>query len=76
MHRLQRLDRRVARREVDPVQHRERPEILIVMMDHVRMAPRQQRKRAARANDVHRLPQAVQNQHRLIERGLHTGPTG
>jgi hypothetical protein len=58
---------------VDPVEHRKRPEIIVMMVHDMRVAPRQQPKGAAGANHIHRLPEAVQHEHRLIERGFHTG---
>ena len=44
-----------------------------MMMDDLGMPARQEREGTTRANDVHRLPQAVQNEHRLVERRFHTG---
>ena len=37
-----------------------------------RLLARQEPEGPLRANDVHRLPQAVQDEHRLIERRFHT----
>ena len=44
-----------------------------MMMHDMRMTSREQSECAARANDVNCLPEAVQHEHRLIERGFHTG---
>ena len=44
-----------------------------MMMHDMRMASRKQSERTASANDVNCLPKAVQHEHRLIERGFHTG---
>jgi len=44
-----------------------------VMVDDLRVAAGQKPEGAARANDVHRLPEAVQHEHGLVERGFHTG---
>jgi len=44
-----------------------------MMMHDMRMASREQSESAASANYVNCLPQAVQHEHRLIERGFHTG---
>ena len=73
VHRLHLRQRRVVPREVDPVHHREGPEVILVVMHDAGVPPGQQREGPARANHVHRLPEAVQHQHRLIERGLHNG---
>jgi hypothetical protein len=44
------------------------------MCTTLRVAAGQQGKRTPGADDIHRLPQAVQHQHRLIKGELHTGP--
>jgi hypothetical protein len=61
-------------REINPVQHRERAEVIVVMMNHVGMATRQQREGAASADDIDRLPEAVEHEDRLVERNVHFGP--
>ena len=44
-----------------------------LMMDNGGVAPREQREGPAGANHIHRLPEAVEDQHRLIKHGLHNG---
>jgi hypothetical protein len=73
VHRLDRRQRRVAGRKIDPVHHRKHPEIIIVMMHHMRVPTGQQRKSSTSADDVDRLPEAIQHQHRLVESNVHTG---
>ena len=43
------------------------------MMDDVRVPTGQQRKRSTSADDIDRLPEAIQHQHRLVESNVHTG---
>jgi hypothetical protein len=66
-------DGRVVRREVDPVHHREHPEVVLLLVDDVGVAARQEPECPPGANDVNRLPQAVKDKHGLIEGCLHTG---
>jgi len=44
-----------------------------MVMNDLGMAPREQTKGPSGADDIHCLPQAIQNQHWLIKRGFHTG---
>ena len=44
-----------------------------MMMNDVGMSPRQQSKGATCADDIDRLPQAIEHQHRLVKSYLH-GP--
>ena len=62
----------VVRGKIDPVQQGESPKVIIVMMHDLRVASRQQAKRAAGADHIHRLPEAIQDQHRLVKRSFHT----
>jgi hypothetical protein len=39
----------------------------------MRVATGQQRKSSTSADDVDRLPEAIQHQHRLVESNVHTG---
>lgn len=73
VHRLDRRHRRVARRKIDPVHHRKHPKIVAVMVHHVRVPAREQGERPPGADHIHGLPQAIQNQHRLVESNVHTG---
>lgn len=44
----------------------------MVMYD-LGVSPREEREGTPSANHVNRLPKAVQNEHRLVERRFHTG---
>lgn len=44
-----------------------------MMMNDVRVSPRKQSKGSFGADHVDRLPKAVEDQHGLIESGLHLG---
>ena len=56
---LYRLERRITGGEIDPIHHRKHPEIIIVVMHHMRMPTGQQRKSSPSADDVDRLPKAI-----------------
>lgn len=44
-----------------------------MVMHDVCMASRQQRESSFRSNHIYRLPQAVKDEHRLIEGSIHDG---
>jgi len=46
----------VVRREVDPIHHREHPEIVLLLVDDVSVAPGQESECAPCADDINRLP--------------------
>jgi hypothetical protein len=66
VHGIEPLDGRIDLREIHPVQKRKDSKVVVVMMDDGGVSPRKQGESAFRADDIHRLPQAIQNQHRLI----------
>ena len=70
-HGLERFDRRIVTREIDPIHQRVGVECLLGLVDDLRVFAGQQGEGAARPNDVHRLPEAVQHEHRLIECSFH-----
>ena len=43
------------------------------MMHHMGVPAGQKRKSSSSADDVDRLPEAIQHQHRLVESNIHTG---
>jgi hypothetical protein len=69
--RLKLGDGRVVLREVDPVHHREHPEVVLLLVDNMGVAAGQEPEGATGANHVNRLPKAVKDKHRLIKGSLH-----
>jgi len=55
--RLKLQHRRIVMGEIDPVQNRKRPKVVLRLVHHLRLTPGEQRKSPFGADDINRLPE-------------------
>ena len=66
MHLVHDFKRGIFLREIHPVHHVKNAKVVLVVVNDARVTSRQQTKGAFGADNIYRLPQAIENQNRLV----------